>query len=153
MFKGQGKRLQFKKVQLCKCAAEVTSPSCLSPCQPVALAGGNISFWGWNWHYFVRVSFWDHICRLCAVISRTSYSSVDFYVGNRWLCSNRKPVPVIAVHVCGWIPATFNEGWAPESKELFLLPYRQHCLFCPTKGCCSLIHFFPFSDCKKYKWF
>lgn len=84
-------------------------------CQPVPVAGGNISFWGWNWHCFVHILFWDHVCRLCTVISRTRYPSVDFSVGELLAELTQK---VCATHGCtrGWVPLTFGEGLCQNPK-------------------------------------
>lgn len=114
----------------------VSHPPALSvSCWPHPLAGGNTNFGGWNWHCFVPVSFWGHTCWLCAAISRTSSLQGRFLWGNpaESLCQSQ----LYMCEVQFLLPLMKSQN----PKQLFLLSYRQHFLFHPTKSCYSLIHF------------
>lgn len=122
--------------------AEVSSLSYSSPCQPGSWLGEILAFGIRTGiilgkHHFETISAGSVLLLAKPVTLQWIFSCE----ANHWLCSSRKPVRIIAIQVSGWIPAVFNEGWVGAPRELFLLPFRQHCLFCPTKVAILLLIF------------
>lgn len=138
-FKGWGKQLQFKKVQFCYRARAllVTSLPCLSPAGLIPWLVG-IRVFGAGTGVTLRMCHSEAVHAGCVLLSAEPVTPQwSFVWGNPTgsLCQSQ-------LYMCAVespLPLTKRE--CQSLKQLFLLSYRQHCLFHPTKSCYSLIHF------------